>query len=1078
MRLDSLRIYKLALSFILLSFFAIKTSAQASWEPFGQNRVQYRTFNWSYYDTTNFRCFYYDKGKESAIYCVNIAEEELQFITQVMGGSLSKKINIIIYNNFSDYRQTNLGRHQEDMNAADGGRIDIVGNSMPIYFNGDHMHLKRQIRKGLATRIKNKMLFGDNIKDVIKNSMKMNLPEWFGSGHIAYISDEWTPALQLELQNMVASTNKNKFEDLALAYPSLVGHSFWNFIASKYGENTITNILYLIRFRKSINQAIESVLNKPAKDVFQEWEAYELRALNEEHLSLDSMKHRMFLTTIKKKFDAQYTRFAVSPKGGEVAYVMKHEGVYHVMIHETKYGKSVSMLSGGIRAAKELADPDYPIIAWSPTGDKLVILYSNKKNTLLMKTYFSGSKKTNIRAISARRVERITGACFMGDENTLVITGIKKGQSDLMRLNIKTAKVENITTDLFDDKDPVYIESEAGSGILFLSNRKTNYIGENSRSQEFEASYDLYLYEPSKGNNLRKLSDVNAPIHNHAQWGMNAFTYLSNESGKTVRKIVKIKQQAPLPDTFEVVNAAPLEFICLKQEYLHRLSKVAEITIRDKDLQVFLTPHFTLNEWDTKYLDSVSKQDPVILDTTSVQEAKLSLPPNIEYITSFDDDTAAISLQLESIFTEKKLSKGRYLMPSDTILLAKPKKYTPTFYLDFIQTSLDNTLLFTRYQPFGYFGGQFYNQPLAGFITSSLTDVLEDYKITGGLRLGSDLRSLDYFLKYENFRRRSDWGITYLHTKRSNLYDFRDGAPPNFSPYPVVGNVSTDYIQGNWAFPLDITQSFRLSMGLRYDKIRVKAQDQYSLGIENNQEFWMVSRAEYVYDNTINPLLNIRKGSRAKFFFEYQYKFNEESKGFYNFGYDMRNYLTLHKNIILASRWAGAHSFGNAKIIYFLGGVDNDFSPQFDQNTIIDYSQNYAFQSLATNLRGYKQGTRNGNSYSVINEEIRVPVYNTFFKGPTKSGFIRHLQLVAFADLGSAWNGILPNSDNIRNTAIVRDQNGTVTVFLRNSKSDVSLGYGAGLRSRFLGYFIRTDFAWSVDGGRRPMIHVSMATDF
>lgn len=273
-------------------------------------------------------------------------------------------------------------------------------------------------------------------------------------------------------------------------------------------------------------------------------------------------------------------------------------------------------------------------------------------------------------------------------------------------------------------------------------------------------------------------------------------------------------------------------------------------------------------------------------------------------------------------------------------------------------------------------------------------------------------------------------------------------------------------------------KSIRLQLGIRYDRIRIQAKDKYSIGVPDDKQFWVVSRAEYVYDNTVSPILNIWKGSRVKFYAEYQYKFNEKTKGFYNFGYDGRNYLTLYKNLILASRIAGAFSGGNAKVLYLLGGVDNDLNPKQDENTAIDYTQNYAFQSLTTNMRGYRQGFRNGNSYMVVNEEIRFPIWNTLFKRPVKSGFLRNLQLVAFTDIGSSWRGLLPDAENIQSSNIVSSNNSPVIVFIDNGKNNFGWGYGLGLRTKFLGYFIRTDLAWNIDGGKKPILHVSLATDF
>ena len=73
----------------------LSTYGQASWEHFGQNRVQYRTFTWKYFDSLHFRTFFYDYGKANAMYANNLAEQELAHIVYMMGGRLNKKLNII-----------------------------------------------------------------------------------------------------------------------------------------------------------------------------------------------------------------------------------------------------------------------------------------------------------------------------------------------------------------------------------------------------------------------------------------------------------------------------------------------------------------------------------------------------------------------------------------------------------------------------------------------------------------------------------------------------------------------------------------------------------------------------------------------------------------------------------------------------------------------------------------------------------------------------------------------------------------------------------------------------------------------
>ena len=42
----------------------------------------------------------------------------------------------------------------------------------------------------------------------------------------------------------------------------------------------------------------------------------------------------------------------------------------------------------------------------------------------------------------------------------------------------------------------------------------------------------------------------------------------------------------------------------------------------------------------------------------------------------------------------------------------------------------------------------------------------------------------------------------------------------------------------------------------------------------------------------------------------------------------------------------------------------------------------------------------------------------------------------------------------------------------------LALGYGTGLRSTLLGYFLRVDAAWNIDGRKTPIWYVAIGLDF
>jgi hypothetical protein len=287
-------------------------------------------------------------------------------------------------------------------------------------------------------------------------------------------------------------------------------------------------------------------------------------------------------------------------------------------------------------------------------------------------------------------------------------------------------------------------------------------------------------------------------------------------------------------------------------------------------------------------------------------------------------------------------------------------------------------------------------------------------------------------------------------------------------------------LQVNAGYPLDRRRRIGATLGLRQDVLDFKAEDTLSLTFSpQSKSYWIMSRLEYVFDNSIVRVTNIREGFRWKVYGEYLYGLSGVNKGgFFNMGADFRYYKRLYRNSIFALRLSTAHSEGNQHVLYFMGGVDGWLIPR-SGNTPPVNDQNYAFQAISTPLRGYEQNARNGNSYGLVNMEVRVPILSTVLRRPIQSTFLRNLQVCGFTDAGSAWNGWLPNSENTsRNYYLSSVQTPVALQVTSFQAGGLAMGYGAGLRSTLLGYFARVDAAWNIDGRKKPILYVAIGLDF
>src|SRR5437764_1784527 len=94
---------------IMLVFVGVYGHAQVNAVEFGKNRVQYQKFKWKYYQTDNFNTYFNQDGLELGKYVAQVAETELPSIEEFVEYGLQRRANIAVYNNFDEYRQSNIG---------------------------------------------------------------------------------------------------------------------------------------------------------------------------------------------------------------------------------------------------------------------------------------------------------------------------------------------------------------------------------------------------------------------------------------------------------------------------------------------------------------------------------------------------------------------------------------------------------------------------------------------------------------------------------------------------------------------------------------------------------------------------------------------------------------------------------------------------------------------------------------------------------------------------------------------------------------------------------------------------------
>ena len=306
-------------SFFLFSFlfFCSFLHAQVNSVEYGKNRMQYKKFSWKFYQSPNFNVYYNQGGLELAKFITQMAEEELPGLEINIEYSLQRRANIVIYNNYDDFRTSNIGLGLDWQNG--GGVTKLVNNKIAIFFDGNHNTLKLKVREGIARVLTDNILFGDDIGEFASNQALLDLPQWLTDGYVEYMAQNWSTAKDDELKSAILSGDYTKFYQFAFDKPTLAGHAFWYYIARKYKPENVTYFLYLARLYKNLNTASTRICKKKFKDVLVDF-------MNEEgDRYLSDLKQRRNaprgkLSVVEETTKSDFIRFAANPNARNNSY--------------------------------------------------------------------------------------------------------------------------------------------------------------------------------------------------------------------------------------------------------------------------------------------------------------------------------------------------------------------------------------------------------------------------------------------------------------------------------------------------------------------------------------------------------------------------------------------------------------------------------------------------------------------------------------------------------------------------------------------------------------------------------------
>ncbi len=1091
--------------FIGISFTSQKMLAQFYYGmqmDFGKNRIQYQEFKWTYFDYDRYRVYTYQGGLELAKYVSVQLDKQLPILEKRLDYQLEDKIQVVVYNTQTDFKQSNIGLANESLNSNNiGGVTKIIGDKIFVYFNGSHADLDRQIRAALAELMVNQIMYGGRTRDMVRNSALLNVPEWYTQGLTEYLSQGWTTYADNLIYDGLKNNHYTNFNRLTGKQAAQAGHALWYYVVDTYGDAVIPNLLYMTRVSRSPDNAFLFVLGVSLDNLILDFVEAQNRRL---YMFKDSTRVSPLQDNeiVKKiKSNTHYYNLKISPDAQKAIYVTDKLSQHKVYVQDVNGGGKKRLLKFGPKIER-LEDFNYPLLAWHPNNTIVAMLYE-KKGQLILHTIDLESKDKVQRPITG--FKKINSISFSSDGKKLAMSAVKqgKGQADIFVFTLNNGGVEQLTNDVWDDMNPVFIKNN--KHIIFESNRLNDTIKSNEDANPFakmSRNMDLFMSDYPFANKKILVRVTNTPDINETQaqeFSKLKIAYLSEKTGIYNRYIAEFDSSISYVDTTEhyryFFNSKVItnyDRNILEQHINATRTHVGEVVHANGKEHLLIKPiaknteTLTLQPKETWFKagirPSITNPEKLSIDSSVGTE---TLTPS-EKTQNSNSTNKGIDFDNYTFSGDKSTNEDKTntnpKSTSDSSIKAKPSKnlafrfpiqknYYTSFYNDNVVTQLDNSYLNATYQYFSGVGGPIYLNPGLNFLTKvSLSDLFEDQNVIAAFRFGGmgQLFATSSFdneqlLSWEFRKKRFDHKIM-VH--RQVILD-------------NIFKLTTRDAKYEIKYPFNEVSALKASVLVRNDKVVVFSQSDISLPYKDQYNTMGALQLEYVFDNTRKVMLNIYNGWRLKVWGQYWQMPDTLSKQLITGGFDVRHYQKIHRQLTWCNRFAGGTSWGTDRLIYYLGGVDNWFGASFDRTINIVKPEQYTFQTLATNMRGFRQNARNGNNFLVFNSELRFPIVRYLANRTMRSDFLNNFQIIGFTDLGLAWYGVNPLSEE--NTLNKNSySNGPVTVIVYNEKSPLIGGVGFGFRSRVLGYFMRLDVSWGIDNlqTQKNINYFSLTTDF
>jgi Tol biopolymer transport system component len=452
---------------------ALATPARAQ---VGPNHVQYQPRQFKIIETTHFDVFFYEEEREAALDAARMAERIYGRLSRLLDHDFQDRKPIILYASQSDFQQTNvLGGHIDE---STGGVTESLKDRVLLPLTGSYAEFEHVLGHELVHSFQFDIL-KRNAVQATASPFAFVPSLWFMEGMAEYLSvgeiDAKTVAwlTDASLSGYLRTIDQmERFNDF-LSYR--FGQSLWNYIGTKWGDETI-GLLLKRTAAMGPDRAFERTLGVTLRELSREWHDA-VRAAYLPRISSADEVRKMASRVTTHSFPTgrgkspTFIAPALSPDGSELVYLSDqgHDlySFFDMYLADAETGEAKRTLvksarSGSFESLRYLTSSS----SWAPDGERLAFVAKS-----------SGRDAIHVINVRTGRIEMkwtpdlngVQSPYWSPDGTRVVFTGLLGGVSDLYIWDTRTDYMEQLTADRYAQLHPSW--SPDGRTIAFASDR-------------------------------------------------------------------------------------------------------------------------------------------------------------------------------------------------------------------------------------------------------------------------------------------------------------------------------------------------------------------------------------------------------------------------------------------------------------------------------------------------------------------------------------------------------------------------------------------------------------------------------